>query len=123
MARPVQRRQTSEPHTTLLLSPTVTSERRLKPKSIFRSTRKTSSAGLLLEDPLLDAVKQLHIGAHHYLKQGVSLEAAGHLAQAAAEHERALEIDPKLEQAHINLISLYGRLGQPAKAETHYKAY
>jgi tetratricopeptide (TPR) repeat protein len=74
-----------------------------------------------LDDPLLDAVKQLHTGAHHYLKQGVSLEAAGHIAQAAAEHERALEIDPKLEQAHINLISLYGRLGQPAKAETHYK--
>lgn len=74
-----------------------------------------------LDDPLLDAVKQLHTGAHHYLKQGVSLEAAGHIAQAAAEHERALEIDPKLEQAHINLISLYGRLGQPDKAETHYK--
>jgi tetratricopeptide (TPR) repeat protein len=75
-----------------------------------------------LDDPLLDAVKQLHTGAHHYLKQGVSLEAAGHIAEAAAEHERALEIDPKLEQAHINLISLYGRLGQPAKAEAHYKA-
>lgn len=74
-----------------------------------------------LDDPLLDAVKQLHTGAQHYLKQGVSLEAAGHIAQAAAEHERALEIDPKLEQAHINLISLYGRLGEPAKAEMHYK--
>ena len=75
-----------------------------------------------LEDPLLAAVRELHTGAHHYLKQGVSLEAAGQIEQAAAEHERALEIDPKLEQAHINLISLYGRLRQPGKAEVQYKS-
>jgi tetratricopeptide (TPR) repeat protein len=64
----------------------------------------------------------LRIGAHHYLKQGTVLEAAGQLEQAAAAHERALEIDPRLEQAHINLISLYGRLRQPEKAEAQYKS-
>ncbi|MGH9429729.1 MAG: tetratricopeptide repeat protein, partial [Terriglobia bacterium] len=73
-------------------------------------------------DPLSDAVQELRIGAHHYLKQGTILEAAGQLEQAAAAHERALEIDPKLEQAHINLISLYGRLRQPGKAEAQYKS-
>lgn len=75
-----------------------------------------------LEDPLLEAIKELSAGAHHYLKKGAGLEAAGQIEQAAAEHERALEIDPKLEQAHVNLISLYGRLDQPAKAEAHYRA-
>jgi tetratricopeptide (TPR) repeat protein len=74
-----------------------------------------------LQDPLLDAIRELHIGAHQYLKQGVSLEASGQIEQAAQAHERALEIDPKLEQAHVNLISLYARLGQPVKAETHYR--
>lgn len=74
-----------------------------------------------LDDPLLDAVQELRAGAHDYLKQGVALEAAGQLEQSATAHERALEIDPKLEQAHINLISLYGRLGQLSKAEAHYK--
>jgi len=75
----------------------------------------------VLEDPLLDAIKELHVGAHQYLKQGVTLEASGRIEQAASAHEQALEIDPKLEQAHVNLISLYGRLGQPAKAEAHYR--
>ena len=74
------------------------------------------------DDPLLDAVQELRAGAHDYLKRGVALEAAGQLEQSAAAHERALAIDPKLEQAHINLISLYGRLHQREKAEAEYKS-
>jgi len=75
-----------------------------------------------LDDPLLDAVQGLRAGAHDYLKQGVALEAAGQLEQSVAAHEQALAIDPKLEQAHINLISLYGRLHQLEKAEAEYKS-
>jgi tetratricopeptide (TPR) repeat protein len=75
-----------------------------------------------LDDPLLDAVQELRSGAHDYLKQGVALEAAGQLAQSAAAHEQALAIDPNLEQAHINLISLYGRLHQIQKAEAEYRS-
>ena len=75
-----------------------------------------------LDDPLLDTVQDLRVGAHDYLKQGVALEAAGQLEQSVAAHERALAIDPKLEQAHINLISLYGRLRQLEKAEAEYKS-
>lgn len=75
-----------------------------------------------LDDPLLRAVQELRTGGHDTLKQGVTLEAAGQLEQAAAAHERALEIDPKLEQARINLISLYGRLRQPGKAEAQYRS-
>src|SRR5262245_32927351 len=73
------------------------------------------------DNPLSDAIKELSAGAHHFLKKGVALEAAGQIEQAIAEHEQALKIDPKLEQAHVNLISLYGRSGQPGKAEEHYR--
>ena len=45
----------------------------------------------------------------------------GDLAGAIAAHEAALARDPPLAQAHANLISLYGRAGQFAKAEEHYR--
>ena len=58
--------------------------------------------------------------ALEHLKRSVSLEASGELRQAAAEQESALEIDPHLVQAHINLISLYTRLAQMDRAQQHY---
>jgi tetratricopeptide (TPR) repeat protein len=73
-------------------------------------------------DDLLDAVQALNDTALSHLKKGVSLEAAGRLPEAAAEHEQALALDPQLVQAHVNLIPLYGRLGQVDKAEQHYRA-
>jgi tetratricopeptide (TPR) repeat protein len=87
--------------------------------SLYQKNRLGSPS---LEDPLLDSIKELNAGANDHLRRGVNLEAAGLLEQAAAAHERALEIDPRLEQAHVNLISVYARLGQPAKAEAHYQA-
>src|SRR5207245_6396554 len=64
------------------------------------------------DDRLLDAVDNLNAGAQYHLKKGIALESAGQMQAAIAEHERALEIDPKYAQAHVNLITLYGRLGQ-----------
>jgi tetratricopeptide (TPR) repeat protein len=74
------------------------------------------------EDPLMSAVAQLKGGAAHHLKIGVSLEAAGQMKAAVDEHLRALEIDPKYVQAHLNLITLYAKLGEGDKAEKHYRA-
>jgi protein O-GlcNAc transferase len=76
----------------------------------------------LIRDPMLNAVAELNAGAAQRLRLGVELEAAGKLAESITEHERALEINPQLAQAHINLIQLYGRTNQPAKAEEHYRA-
>jgi tetratricopeptide (TPR) repeat protein len=73
-------------------------------------------------DELLDAVRTLNHSATFQLRQGVDLERAGKLEEAAQAHEKALEIDPGLVQAHVNLISIYGRLGEPQKAEQHYRA-
>jgi tetratricopeptide (TPR) repeat protein len=75
-----------------------------------------------LEDPVLQQVRQLKGGARQRLAEGVRLGKAGELAASIREHEKALEDDPKLAQAHANLISLYGRLQQWDKAEEHYRA-
>jgi tetratricopeptide (TPR) repeat protein len=44
------------------------------------------------------------------------------VAGAIAAHEAAIARDPAFAQAHANLISLYGRAGDWAKAEHHYRA-
>lgn len=75
-----------------------------------------------LEDSLIVAIAEMHAGASKHLKRGVALEGAGRIAEAIEEHERALEINPWKLQVHVNLISLYGRVGQIEKAEKHYRA-
>lgn len=73
-------------------------------------------------DPWLAAIVALKTGANARLQKGIQLAEAGQLQAAAEEHEAALATDPKLVQAHVNLIRLYADLGQPAKAEEHYRA-
>jgi tetratricopeptide (TPR) repeat protein len=60
--------------------------------------------------------------ASELLKRAVALGGAGKLDESVAAHERALALNPELVQAHINLISLYGRTGRAEKAEGHYRA-
>lgn len=74
-----------------------------------------------LDDPLIVAIAEMNVGASKHLKRGALLEGAGKLDESITEHETALELNPWLVQAHINLISLYGRTRQPEKAEKHYR--
>jgi tetratricopeptide (TPR) repeat protein len=74
-----------------------------------------------LDDPLLAALAELNASATVHLKRGVALGEDGKLTDAIAAHERALALNPKLTQAHINLIQLYGRAGQADKAEAQYR--
>lgn len=74
------------------------------------------------EDTLLEAIRSLDNTALAHLMKGVELENAGQLDGAVAEHEEAVKQDPKLAQAHANLIALYGRLGRAEKAEAEYHA-
>lgn len=74
-----------------------------------------------LDDPLSAEVRELNAGALSHIRRAAALERAGRIEDAIAEHETALQIDPKLAQAHVNLISLYGRLGQFDKACRHYR--
>ena len=74
-----------------------------------------------VEDPLMDAVRTLNKGPDNLLSEAMTLEARGQLTAAAELQLKALELDPKLTQAHINLIALYGRTGELEKAEKHYR--
>lgn len=73
-------------------------------------------------DPLMAEVRALNHSATYQVQYGAELEKQGKLEESAAAHEKALEIDPNLVQAHVNLIELYGRLGHFEKAEEHYRA-
>jgi protein O-mannosyl-transferase len=75
-----------------------------------------------LDDPLAQTLAELNASASTHLKRGVAFSDDGNLSEAIAEHERALALNPKLFLAHSNLIQLYGRAGQPDKAEAHYQA-
>lgn len=73
-------------------------------------------------DAFMSALAALKNGADAHLQAGVQLARAGRLQEGAAEHEAALAVDPSLLPAHVNLIRIYGTLGQAPKAEQHYRA-
>ncbi len=73
-------------------------------------------------DPLLNEVRALNLSATNQVQTGIELERQGRLEESVSAHEKALQIDPQMVQAHINLLELYGRLGQFQKAEEHYRA-
>ena len=75
-----------------------------------------------LDDPLLADIVALRNSAPDHLRRGIHLAEQGQLQEAAEAHEAALEADPRLVQAHVNLIRIYGELGDEAKAEEHYRA-
>ena len=75
-----------------------------------------------IRDPLRDEMRALDRGAASHVQRGIRFEEAGRIEDAIVEHEKALELDPQFEQAHANLIVLYGRTNQPQKAEEHFRA-
>lgn len=59
--------------------------------------------------------------ASQHLKRGAALEREGKLLESIAAHEQALKLDPGFVQALVNLISLYGRTGQFARAQQAFR--
>ncbi len=74
------------------------------------------------EDPLMDDINSLYSGGLTHFAKGSSLYQEGKLREATAEFEAALEVNPRLVTAHINLIALYGQLNQTDKAEQHFRS-
>ncbi len=74
-----------------------------------------------LADPVLEGVRSMGGTARQLIARAVDLERGGRLAEAIALHLEALAADPATAQAHVNLISLYGRAGRPELAEQHYR--
>jgi len=62
------------------------------------------------------------MSAATHLERGVQLEQVGRTDDAIAETEKALELDPSLAKAHLNLLILYAKTGKAKQAEEHYKA-
>ena len=75
-----------------------------------------------LNDPLRSDVLNLNLGSVGHMRRAETLEQAGRFAEAVAEQNEALRVDPSAVQAHIKLIALYGRLGQYDQAAEHYRA-
>ena len=75
-----------------------------------------------VDDPILARVLDLREDASALLQRGLKLAEAGDVAGAIAAHEAALERNPDLVQARVNLISLYGGARNWAKAEENYQA-
>lgn len=75
-----------------------------------------------LADPWLDRVHSMRGTARDLIARAARLGLEGQVEASIALHRRALERDPSAAQAHVNLISLYGRTGRPADAERHYRA-
>ena len=75
-----------------------------------------------LADPLRDELRALDMSAATHLERGVQLEQVGRIDDAIAETEKALELDPSLAKAHLNLLILYAKTGKAKQAEEHYKA-
>ncbi len=72
-------------------------------------------------DPLMAAVQALRVSAAEFLRQGVEAKRQGRIPEAIQLHLRALDEDPALIQARVNLIILYGSSGQPALADEQYR--
>jgi tetratricopeptide (TPR) repeat protein len=93
-----------------------------KSQQHFRSFEQNRTAVPPLEDPIRRAVSDLNLGASEHIRRGAALEQAGKVDEAINEQLTALQLNPQAVQAHINLISLYGRLGQFQKALESYQA-
>lgn len=75
-----------------------------------------------VDDPLVDKLESLKVGAYYHLSEGRRLHDDGQLQQALREYQLALDTKPRLLQAHVNLISIYGALGSLPEAQKHYQA-
>jgi protein O-GlcNAc transferase len=74
-----------------------------------------------LEDPTRAEIASLDLSPNSRLRRSAERERAGDLQGAVVETKRALEVDPTDVQAHINLIILYGKLGEAQESEAQFK--
>ena len=73
-------------------------------------------------DPLMERVNAFRSTARQLIVEGARLGERGRIDESIALHLKALEADPAAGQAHVNLISLYGRKGAHDSARRHYHA-
>lgn len=72
-------------------------------------------------DPLMAAVDDLNRGPQQYLNASLEAQKAGRISEAIGYNLQALELEPNLHQAHINLQVLYAFVGDSQSAKNHYQ--
>ena len=75
-----------------------------------------------LKDSFLAEIRAFQSKGDFHFSAGLRLEEEGHRQRAVVEYERAIEEKAHVWEAHSNLVSLYGMLGDFEKAEVHYHA-
>ena len=90
--------------------------------SHLEAFRRWGSQRPLPPDPLMVEVRSLRATGRHFLEDAARLASTGRIEESISLHLKAIEADPAAAQAHVNLISLYGRLERPDQAEQHYRA-
>lgn len=73
------------------------------------------------EDPVLEEVHLLKSQPADYLRTGVRMAEAGQTQEAIRLHLEAIDRDPSLAQAHVNLIQLFASIGELEQAVEHYQ--
>jgi tetratricopeptide (TPR) repeat protein len=75
----------------------------------------------LIPDRYMAQLGALTLNATAFIRRSAEAEAEGKLDEAIQLNLRAVELDNRIAQAHVNLISLYGRTHKAAEAEEHYR--
>lgn len=73
-------------------------------------------------DQLQGELDEIYMDPQSLLGLAIELGNHGRWEESIVKHELVLQFDPKLIRAHVNLISLYGRLHEFEKAKEHYLA-
>lgn len=74
-----------------------------------------------LPRPASDTIREPTRTAEQWFDLGCELDASSP-EEARQAYQQALELDPLLADAHVNLGRLYHAANQPAQAEAHYRA-
>jgi tetratricopeptide (TPR) repeat protein len=82
-----------------------------------------SEANLLpFDDPWMDDVAEIRQGSfEHHFRLARGHEQAGRFNEALREYLRAAELAPDAARVHVNLVGVYGRLRNVARATEHYE--
>ena len=89
----------------------------LQEMELYRSTRNAAPPE---DDELMEAIDALKTGAYDHLNRAQSLQESGRNEEAVRDYEMALRLNPRLLRAHVNLIIIFGSIGNFAQAEQHY---
>ena len=88
---------------------------------LLRNYERDKNSWPRLDDPEGFALAELSVSAPGLLRRAERANEAGRLEVALALHQQALEQDPNLAEAWINLISIHARLNQPEAAARAYE--